>query len=287
MPIELNEAILLAAAMLDRLSFACSCVFLVATGCTRHAHIISWQEYSSRSHTWPYVVNIQTPKKHLLYFGSSHTKDPTDPQILDIERMWSEFGPDEAFNEGGNPPTEKTKEQAVNRWGEPGFIRFLAQRDKVPVQSIDPTQAAEVADLRKKFPPEKVKFFFVLRTVSEYRRVYQGSTKTLDEELERVLPIYAAVPGLDVAPKSILELESMYAQYFPNQGSFRDVRPSWFDPTTSETFLNDISRRSGLYRDQYMVGLLIKEVRRGKRVFAVVGGSHVVRQEPALRSILR
>ena len=272
--------------MFGRLLFV-FCALMLMTGCVRQPHILSWEEYSRRSHTWPYVARIETPKGRLLYYGAAHTKDVKDPQISEIERMWSEFRPDKAFNEGGDPPTEKTEQEAVNRWGEPGLIRFLAQRDNVTVQSLDPTRASEVADLTKKFSPEQVKFFFILRTVSEYGRVYQGSTKTLDEELERVFPIYETVPGLDGAPKSILELQSMYAQYFPNKGQFRDARASWFDPTESETFLNDISRRSSLYRDQYMVRLLTEEVRRGKRVFAVVGGSHVVRQELALRRSLR
>ena len=84
---------------------------------------------------------------------------------------------------GGDPPTEKIKDNAVNRWGERGFVRFLAARDRVPVHSLDPTRAAEVDDSCKKFSPEEVKLFFILRTVSEYGREYQGTTKTVDEEL--------------------------------------------------------------------------------------------------------
>ena len=41
---------------------------------------------------------------------------------------------------------------------------------------------------------------------------------------------------------------------------------------------------SGEFRDQHMVKLLIDEVKKGKRVFAVVGGSHVVMQESALKA---
>ena len=36
-----------------------------------------------------------------------------------------------------------------------------------------------------------------------------------------------------------------------------------------------------------MVNLLISEVRKGARVFAVVGGSHVIMQERALRAAFR
>jgi len=41
------------------------------------------------------------------------------------------------------------------------------------------------------------------------------------------------------------------------------------------------------YRDVYIVRLLVQHVQEGRRVFAVVGGSHVVMQEQALRARLR
>ncbi|HUF10729.1 MAG TPA: TraB/GumN family protein [Rhodothermales bacterium] len=39
-------------------------------------------------------------------------------------------------------------------------------------------------------------------------------------------------------------------------------------------------------RDEYMVAAIRSFVARGERVFAVVGASHVVMQEPALREFL-
>ncbi len=264
------------------------CLLIILTGSVRakHVRLMSWKDYSRQSHSWPYVLNIQTPEGHLLYFGARHTKDPTDPQISEIERSWTEFHPDVALNEGGNPPTEKTRDEAVGKYGEPGLVRFLAARDKVPVQSIDPTRAAEVAELSKTFPAEQLKLFFVLLVVTEYGRVYQGEAKTLEEELRRVFPILAATPGLNGPPNSIPELEATYARYLPYHGTFKDARPSWFDPVKSENFLNQIARRGSEYRNRYMVDLLTREVKDGKRVFAVVGGTHVVMQERAIRSLL-
>ena len=265
------------------------CILVTLTGLlhAKHPAIMSWKEYSRHSYTWPYILDIGTPKGWLLYFGAKHTNDPTDPQISEIERLWTQFHPDVAFNEGGNPPIEKTRDDAVSKYGEPGVVRYLAARDKVFVQSIDPPHAAEVAELLRNFPPGQVKLFFVLRQVSEYGRVYRGTANTLEEELQRILPIFAATPGLNGPPNSISELQAVYARYFPNQGTFKDARPSWFDPVKSETFLNKIARRSSEYRDRYMVGLLTQALKEGKGVFAVVGGSHVVMQERAIRAYLR
>jgi hypothetical protein len=66
----------------------------------------------------------------------------------------------------------------------------------------------------------------------------------------------------------------------------RAVPKQWFDPTNTDTPLNSISRASSDYRNCYMVPMLAAAARHGKRVFVVVGGSHVIMQEPALRSLL-
>jgi hypothetical protein len=73
---------------------------------------------------------------------------------------------------------------------------------------------------------------------------------------------------------------------FPTGGGYEDVQPAWFDPVASGTFLNDISRASNAYRDEFIVRLLVQHVADGRRVFAVVGGSHVIMQEAALRARL-
>jgi hypothetical protein len=65
------------------------------------------------------------------------------------------------------------------------------------------------------------------------------------------------------------------------------VPKKWLDPVERDTFLNEISRASSDYRDGYVVSLLVQHVEEVQRVFAVMGGSHVVMQEPALRGLLR
>ena len=64
------------------------------------------------------------------------------------------------------------------------------------------------------------------------------------------------------------------------------VDPSCVHPSCDETLLNTISSDSTDYRDHFMVDLILRTVCQQKRVFVVVGWSHVVRQEPALRALL-
>jgi len=48
--------------------------------------ILSWDEYRSVRHPFPYVLRFDAPEK-LLMFGAQHTRDPHHPQLLELERL--------------------------------------------------------------------------------------------------------------------------------------------------------------------------------------------------------
>lgn len=257
-------------------------VVLSTAGCAlrQPGEILTWQEYERRSVEWPYILRVTQGPGELLYYGARHTYSPDDPQIEEIERLWNAFRPDIALNEGGNPPIESSRDGTVRMSGEPGLVRFLAARDDVPVTTLDPSRSEEVAHLRKRFSAEEVKLFFLLRGVAQHAR--RGTEAPLEKEVERILAIYNATPGLMGPPRTLDEVAAAYRQRFPGRGGYRDTPMSWFDPVRSETFLNRLSREGSDYRDRFMAGILTRHLEEGHRVFAVVGGTHVVMQEPAL-----
>src|ERR1035438_6823284 len=88
------------------------------------ARILTYKEYAKIKHDVPYVLEFQVGKGALLLYGGRHVFDPADPQIADIQKEWSKFKPDVAYNEGGNPPTERSLPAAVERYGDAGLVRF-------------------------------------------------------------------------------------------------------------------------------------------------------------------
>jgi len=243
--------------------------------------IMTWEEYTRLSPSWPHVIDAGP----LFYFGAAHSNDPADPQFAQIEAAWNAFRPDIAFTEGGSPPVEASREEAIAKHGESGLVRFLAARDDVPATTLDPSRAEEVAALASEFPKERIKLFFLLRAASQFVR--RSGTAGLDAEMERILRIYAEMPGLRGSPRTVAELAAMYASLFPGRGDYSAVPASWFDPVRSDTFLNAIARTGSEYRDRYVVARLTAHLREGRRVFAVMGGTHVVMQERAIRALLR
>jgi hypothetical protein len=244
--------------------------------------LLSWEEYRAARVSLPYVLRIPAPRGELLMFGAKHTMDPRDPQISEIERLWGEFEPDISFSEGGVRPPAHSRDEAVGRYGEPGLVRFLADREHVRVQSLEPPEDKEAAEIARQVPREQVKLFYFLRYISDYRR--SPNARSIEDYAEDGLKLVRSRRKLSGAPDSVKEVQALCARLLPELKDWRAVPASWFDPTKKETFLNDIARRSTEVRNCHMAPLIAGAVRSGKRVFVVVGGSHAIVQERALRS---
>jgi hypothetical protein len=182
--------------------------------------VMSWDEYRTVRHATPYVLRLE----RLVMFGVQHSNDPQHTEMAEIERLWQEFRPEMAFSEGGLRPPAPSRDQAIRRYGEQGLLRWLADRDHVVIQSMEPERAKEQSTLAEQFGDETVRRFFAQR---------------------------AAI-----------------------------------DPVHGTDVMAEIQRRDGDLRNCHMIPLIVEAVRSGKRVFVVVGATHVAMQEKALKSAL-
>ena len=258
-----------------------------ALAACRRGRILSYEEYARIEHDIPYVLRFNHGHGSLLFFGSAHTYDPGDPQVGRIAALWTDFRPTLAYNEGGDPPAELALEAAVSRFGESGLVRHLARRDRVPVASIEPTMTRQVEVLREAgFSDEQIKLFFVLRQVPQH--LEQAGSPMSDARATEVLAYFTKTTGLTGSPTTPAELAAACTRLLPALRDWREVPQAWFDPVVerSPAFTGTASLRLSVLRDAWVVDLLGEVVGRGERVFAVMGASHVVVQEPALRVLL-
>lgn len=245
---------------------------------------MTWSEYREVAVRWPHVrVYCPAGGGALLYFGAEHVYAPDHPQNEQIESLWDRLGPTLALNEGGHPPSLERRDEAIARHGEPGLVRHLALREDVPVTTLEPPDAEVLAFLRRTHPAPRIKMFHVLRAMQHFSR--RETDATYEEELERVLGHLNRQPGLRGAPRTPAEVEAAYREISPS-GSSRDAPAEWFDSARTDTEFSLLSRQAAAVRDRYMVRLLGRLAAAGERVFAVVGGTHVVMQEAALEAIL-
>lgn len=261
-------------------------LLLAGLAACRRGQILSHSQYAEVEHEAPYVLRFTRGRGGLLFFGAAHIYSQDDRQVAQIGHLWAEFGPTRAFNEGGDPPVLASMTAAAGGFGESGVVRFLAARDGVPAASIEPSMPAQVQALRRAgFTDEQILVFFALRQVPQHRA---RAGAAMDEaRLAEVLRHFHETTGI-TDPADPAALAAACERLLPPLRSWNEVPSEWFDPVFERTpaFTNAASRHTSEARDAWVVELLSDRVRAGERVFATMGASHVVMQEPALRARL-
>ena len=188
------------------------------------------------------------------------------------------------MNEGGDPPVAASIEEGVAKYGEPGLVRVLAARDGIQCRTFEPRQTDEVSFLLKHYTAEGIKLFYLLRDVAENLRSLP--VDTMDRQVEGSLSYMSrSVVGLEGQPTSIDEIEQAFRRLsLPGIAAWRLISVDDLDPAApNPNRLQSLNADLALFRDAHILDVLDTEVRRGERVFAVIGASHVVMQESVLQ----
>ncbi len=224
-----------------------------------------------------YTLQIDEVDNQLLYFGSKHSRDRNHPQRKRIEKSWDEFKPTVALHEGRSrgyligPVYER-----LLGLPEPAIVHQLARRDDVPLYSLEPPYEHEIGELLKQWSPDRITLYFTMRV---YWSEAQGRAD--DGLATDLLAKRTDTPSLRDALQSVADIDRLWKRDFPEMPSWRKLKTE-----PQDTYLDEISDASRLIRGRHMVRVLVDLARRGERVFAVVGCSHVIRHEPTIRDLL-
>ncbi len=228
----------------------------------------------------PYALHIvPNPGRRegeLLYFGSVHSKDADHPQLTELRRVWELFRPTVALVEGRMGFFVGTARQGVGVFGEGALVYSLAERDGVPLHTLEPPLELEIAALRECGDSTQVALFRVMNGYISARRGGDVS----DFKIGRLLSKRAA-PLTDALP-DIPALDAYFASQFPESPGWREIPEQATWPSPGGTWMNAMARRANSVRDDHFVRSLVDLTRRGERVLAIAGRSHVVIWEPVL-----
>lgn len=245
--------------------------------------LLTWQEYTKYTRTGPYILELDKQNGSLFYYGAFHRVDPTDPQFKDIEQKWEQFRPTYALCEGRIWPLEESRIQAIRRYGEQGLVTFLAARDGIPVKCIDPSISEQARYLRNHYPPYQIKIYFILRQVNINKMLHREEKNLDDTRL--LLSKMERFGGSRYFPATLVEFEHMVQKLFPELKNWEEIPYVYFQSSEKGGFLADIHKELIKYRDQTMIQKVASALKKGERVFAVVGRSHVFKQQAILRSL--
>jgi hypothetical protein len=248
---------------------------------------MTFEEYKDIEHPAPYVLHLQGSCVELLYYGSRHSCDPADPMFDDIRSRFLALQPSVALVEGTRsdvpppPPLPPDPDDVIRTSGEGGYVGFLANAHSVPVLGLDPPFDAEVEHLLASFSKEQLFLFYCLEMVVQYRRM--ESRPSYEEHMGGFCGFMARRLSLETPMAPLALLHTLYRRAFGHELDWETMPDELVCPLIWEGFTNEICRQSSYFRDASQVATLLEAVRAHHKVLAMVGASHVVMQERALR----
>ncbi|WP_162910505.1 hypothetical protein [Hymenobacter oligotrophus] len=223
----------------------------------------------------------------VYYFGAEHSQQTTHQQFALIKQAFESAKPTVVFYEGPNRGIDSTAAATISKYGESGYVRFLAKQHNLPVESLD-NPVAEYQYLKSKIDLERLKLFYMLREAQRLRTRTGSTQEQITKAMEALLVKSAQMlPGSDQVIRSVAELEAAYKKHWNDGTNWWEAPSAWFDPAdtsanTGGKFTNEVNRASSEFRNLYMYRTLAAKAQAGQRVFAVVGRDHVPAQAPAL-----
>src|SRR5688572_21460640 len=169
----------------------------------------------------------------LTYFGAVHSDKPENAQFKKIKEAWQKTKPTIIFFEGPNRGIATTETETIKQFGESGYVRFLANTANVKTQSLEPSPQDEVRYLieSKKFTPEQIKLFFVLRETARLRDRKNLTGNALKTNISQLLQkANAMFPEFKSVITDTTQLQTAYARYWNSPQSWTQAPAAWFDP---------------------------------------------------------
>jgi hypothetical protein len=226
--------------------------------------IVGQAEYSE-DHDSPFTFRAG----NVVVFGAEHMRDPNDPQIALIDKLWDQLDPTVALVEGRLGFLAPGFMDPVEKYGESGHVLGLAKKHDADAYTWEMPEEELVAALAERHPKERVALFMVLRPY--FSNLRNGKPDDPEAFVEEFLARaeYPSVAGPIADPADI---DRIWDRDFPAGPDWRDVS----DEHGLPGYLQDVSDSSNDLRNRHLVRVAVDLAARGERVFVVAGSSHAV-----------
>ena len=265
-------------------------LFLITFNYEGFAQKPGFEKYIVKHKDWKetpdtkWEVLLTSAKGSLHYVGAQHLDDPNHPQFANIKNKWNAFKPTLAFYEGPDRGIADSETLTVEKFGESGYVRYLAKQHQIPTKSLEPPITDLYTYLVSKYPQNKVDMYMLSKEAMRLRTRKGLNKDEITTELTKMLSMVTKMLGKETAIKSIDQLTAFFEQTFGKETTWWEAPANWFDPQEKENRItNLLAVLSTEYRDVYMVKVLSENINNGEKVFAVVGRNHVQLQVMAIK----
>ncbi|MEA3496238.1 MAG: hypothetical protein U9R42_09410 [Bacteroidota bacterium] len=237
----------------------------------------------------PYVVDLNKNNKRLIVVGTLHSRDTTNNMFSEIEKIFIDFKPEIAINEGGQiTKIYSDKNSAIIKNGETGLLKYLCDKQNIKMLNGDMPDKKEFYELETYYSKDEILFFFASeRFVLPY--TYWGKKGNLDSLYKsNLIEGYLVSEGIKLTSeeKQFSYYKSLYKRYFKKEFNIDSIKSDDFSPIRNTNHFCEIARKSKELRDKYLIQQIEKQLENYDKVLVVFGGWHILAIEPALTQII-
>lgn len=214
------------------------------------------------------------------YFGVVSTHDAGHEQFGRLRQALAASQATVILYEKPDMGVDSTEAATIERLGEGGYVRFLAQQHGLPAERFD-DPAAEYAYLRSRVEPTPLKLYYLLEASRQFRKNTGASNALMVKAMKQLIQNSAAfVPGTEQVIRNLAEFEAAYRQYYPAGGA-------WWQHPAADTdapapagrpaaaFAQAINEHRRTFRAQRLSQQLAAKVQAGERVLVVLDHRHL------------
>jgi hypothetical protein len=216
----------------------------------------------------------------VTYFGVMSTHDAGHEQFARLRQALAASQATVILYEKPDTGVDSTEAATIERLGEAGYVRFLAQQRGVRAECLDNLEA-EYAYLRPRTEPTQLKLYYLLQASQQFRQNTGASKALTMSAMQQLIQNSAAfVPGTENVIRNLAELEAAYRQYCPAGGAWWQRPAADFDPQApasrpTEAFVQAINERLRTFRAERLSQKVAAEVQAGERVLVVLDRRHL------------
>lgn len=253
--------------------------------------------YSTYSQNLPPLkIHFIDGEKEVLFYGSAHDNNISNPMFADIEDSFLNFMPETVLVEGGyNNRIFSSKEQAIEN-GEMAFVTYLASINSTPIYDIEPPITFVDSILMNHFSHNLIFTMYVLRQTYQYQVHSMHNDIDFIKEIESYANTFVNNEKFEF--EGHLSFEDIYGIIEVETG-IAITRDNWFDKTIevrrymynrAREIKNPVQIVHSMVvdiRDEYAISLIMSKLENKNRVFVIMGNQHLKNQEKRLREELK
>ena len=214
----------------------------------------------------------------VTYFGVVPTHDATHEQFARLRQALAASQATVVLYEKPDMGVDSTEAATIERLGESGYVRFLAQQRGIRAERLD-DQVAEYEYLRTRVEPTQLKLYCLLRASGQFHQSTGATKKLMAQAMQqRIRNSAGFAPGTEHVIRSMSEFEAAYRRYCPTSGAWwQHPGPDAPAPAgqPAAAFMQAIGDSLRAFRTERLARVVAEKKQAGERVLVVLDRSHL------------